>query len=114
MKENALLTITEAAIKHIEKSMADDGNATDFRLSVKRTGCNGWMYMPSLVTEPKENDVVVECGAPFNIYLDATHIDLVRGTQIDVVKKDLGLNIMVFNNPNASGECGCGESFNVD
>ncbi|MEO1582771.1 MAG: iron-sulfur cluster assembly protein IscA, partial [Pseudomonadota bacterium] len=38
---------------------------------------------------------------------------LLDGTQVDFVKD--GLNEMFrFSNPNAAGECGCGESFNVD
>ena len=47
------------------------------------------------------------------IYVDAISLPLVDGTEIDLVKQRLGEQF-VFRNPNASAECGCGESFTTD
>ncbi|HEY4555173.1 MAG TPA: iron-sulfur cluster assembly accessory protein, partial [Lysobacter sp.] len=47
------------------------------------------------------------------IYVDANSLPVVDGTQIDLVQQRLGEQF-VFRNPNASAECGCGESFTTD
>ena len=110
---NTIITITSKAAAHIAKIMTQTPDAKCFRLSIKRTGCTGWMYQPEVVVAPKPDDLEVACGTDFKVYLDPTCVDLIKGTQLDVVEKDLGLLQMVFNNPNVDSMCGCGESFNV-
>ena len=46
------------------------------------------------------------------ILVDPKALMYVIGTEMDFVENRLGAEF-VFNNPNAKGECGCGESFNV-
>ena len=47
-----------------------------------------------------------------SIFVDPESMSLIKGTEIDFI--DEGLNqVFKFKNPNATGECGCGESFSV-
>lgn len=108
-----IITISNQAAKHIAKIITQTPEAKHFRLSIKRTGCTGWMYKPDVVNEPTSGDIEVVCGTDFKVYLDPACIELVKGTQLDVAEKELGLRELVFNNPNVESICGCGESFNV-
>jgi iron-sulfur cluster assembly protein len=58
------------------------------------------------------DDVLVE-NRGIKIVVNSEHVPLLEGTEIDFVRQGLN-NIFRFRNPNASGECGCGESFSVD
>lgn len=108
-----IITITDKAATHIAKIITQTPDAKHFRLSIKRTGCTGWMYKPEVVIEPNTEDVEVVCGTNFKVFLDPACVELIKGTQLDVVEKELGLRQLVFNNPNVESLCGCGESFNV-
>jgi tyrosine-protein phosphatase YwqE len=67
---------------------------------------------PHHVAPPRFEEAVFEQEG-VRIYVDATSLALVDGTQIDLVKQRLGEQFL-FRNPNASAECGCGESFTTD
>jgi iron-sulfur cluster assembly protein len=58
------------------------------------------------------DDVLVE-NRGIKIVVNSEHVPLLEGTEIDFVRHGLN-NIFRFRNPNASGKCGCGESFSVD
>ena len=115
-----MITLTESATKHIQtllkearaQASAKESHAT-FRLSVKQTGCSGYMYVPEIV-EKKKKETDIEIQLPdLLIYIDADSADILNGTEIDYVKKGLGLYQLVYHNPNADSLCGCGESFNL-
>lgn len=110
---NAIVTFTKAALSHLERTIARRGSGIGFRLSVKRTGCSGYMYVPEIIDSPVSTDLVVETTAAFAVYLDPACIPLVTGTRIDFETKQLGMAQLVFDNPNADSLCGCGESFNL-
>jgi len=109
----SLVTITKAAADHIKKVMTDKKDAIGFRVSVKKTGCSGYMYVPSIVTEESSNDIKVETEFGVTIYIDSQYEQIFKGTEIDYKGKDLGQSLLVFNNPNVDNECGCGESFGL-
>lgn len=108
----SIVIFTEHAIKHIQKILSDKPKGASFRLSVKQTGCSGYMYVSDIVTSKKENDIVMPV-ANFIVYIDAACVTLIQGTIIDYVKKSVGQSQLEFNNPNADSLCGCGESFNL-
>ena len=62
--------------------------------------------------DQRDGDTVFEQGG-VRVFVDALSLPVVDGTQIDLVKQRLGEQF-VFRNPNASAECGCGESFTTD
>ena len=113
MNAEILLNLTPKAIAHIEQSIKSSADGRHFRLTIKRTGCTGWMYRPDIVAEPQVGDIEVPLQTSFKIFLDPACVDLVRGTVVDIEEKSLGFTQMVFNNPNVESLCGCGESFNV-
>ena len=81
------------------------------RLGVIKTGCSGYSYVINYADEIGETDVVFE-DQGVKVVVDPAALALIDGTEVDFVKN--GLNeAFSFRNPNVTGECGCGESFNI-
>lgn len=106
------ITITDGAVAHIKKILAAQKNSCVFRLGVKKSGCSGYRYDPQVVLLPKENDEKIKMGDDCVLYVEAGTEDFFDGLTIDLVHKFLGHQLM-FINPNADDECGCGESFSL-
>ena len=106
------ITLTPAAHARVAQFVARQDGALGLRFGVKRTGCSGWGYVTELVTQAGSDDTVFEQDG-VRIYVDPISLAQVDGTQIDLVKQRLGEQFL-FRNPNASAECGCGESFTTD
>jgi iron-sulfur cluster assembly protein len=105
------VSLTPAAAERVRSFIANRGRGVGLRLGVKKTGCSGYAYVVNYADEVAAGDVVFE-AAGVNVIVDAESLRYVDGTEIDFVKQ--GLNeAFKFRNPNVSGECGCGESFNV-
>ncbi|HUH56795.1 MAG TPA: iron-sulfur cluster assembly accessory protein, partial [Rhodanobacter sp.] len=78
---------------------------------VKRTGCSGFAYVVDLADTVGDGDQMVEVdGLP--LIINDTSVALVEGVVIDFQRQGLNASF-VFHNPNATGACGCGESFTV-
>jgi iron-sulfur cluster assembly accessory protein len=107
------LTLTDAAIAHIQKMMAAKNGATVFRLSVKKAGCSGYRYNPEILDAAKEGDLQLKISDSFSLFVDSFSVKYLEGCVIDYVIQSHGLSQMVFRNPNSVNECGCGESFHV-
>lgn len=81
------------------------------RLGVTETGCSGYSYVVNYADEVEASDVVFE-DKGVKVVVDAEALSLIDGTEVDFIKN--GLNeAFSFRNPNVTGECGCGESFNI-
>lgn len=106
------IQLTESAAARINEQLASRGCGQGLRVSVKATGCSGYGYVMDYADEVVADDVVFEeHGA--KLFIDAESLVLLDGSTLDFVRE--GLNRMFrFNNPNATGACGCGESFTVD
>ncbi len=107
------LRATDRAVEHILAQMETDPDAIAFRIEIKRTGCSGWMYTVDLVHEARPDDLVFAVDDRLNVHVDPKSFEFVRGMEIDFKAEGLTRQI-VFNNPNVTAECGCGESFSVD
>ncbi len=106
------IQMTEAAQSRINDFLAKDPGALGVRLGIKRTGCSGYAYTVDLADSVADDDRVFDQDG-IRVVVDAKAMPFVDGTEIDY-RRD-GLNAaFVFRNPNATGECGCGESFTVD
>ncbi len=101
------IKLTAAAIKQIERLMAD-GSIKGLRIGVKKGGCAGMEYTMEHADEIGEHDAVVEEGEARVMIAPMAQMFLF-GTEIDY-KKSLLESGFVFNNPNVSEACGCGES----
>lgn len=105
------VSMTEAAIVHTRAQLARE-NAIGLRLSVKPSGCSGYMYVLDLAKEALPGDRAFSFGDGVTVFVDGSALAMVNGTEIDYVRE--GLNAFYkFRNPNVTGECGCGESFTV-
>ncbi len=113
MSEKPTLNMTSRAKQYLLNMIDKDPNATALRLSIKTTGCSGYMYQPELVEEGSKDDVVVRCDDALTVYIHAPHLELIDDTQIDLIDKELGQKQLTFVNPRAESLCGCGESFSL-
>ncbi|MBB3227208.1 iron-sulfur cluster assembly protein [Luteibacter sp. Sphag1AF] len=105
------IQITPAANDRMRGFLAASPEAAGVRFGVKRTGCSGFGYVVDLASAVAEGDAVLDIDG-IRVIVDPKSLPLVDGTLIDFQKQ--GLNAaFVFHNPNATGECGCGESFTV-
>ena len=105
------IQITPAAHQRMREFLDRSPAAAGVRFGVRRTGCSGFAYVVELADKAADADTTVTVdGIP--LIVDAKSLPLVDGTVIDFARQ--GLNAaFVFHNPNATGECGCGESFTV-
>lgn len=105
------ISITPSAQQRMRQFLAQAPSAAGVRFGVKRTGCSGFAYVVDLAEQVGADDQAFEIdGVP--VIVDTKSLPLVEGTEIDFERKGLNASF-VFRNPNATGECGCGESFTV-
>ncbi|MGE8220220.1 iron-sulfur cluster assembly accessory protein [Stenotrophomonas acidaminiphila] len=104
--------LTPVAFARVQRFVAQTPGALGLRFGVTRTGCSGWGHTTDLAREQREDDTVFEQDG-VRIFVDAQSLALVDGTEIDYGKQGLS-ETFLFRNPNATAECGCGESFTTD
>ena len=108
----APVLLTPAAEARVAELMARAPQGTvGVRLSTPRRGCSGLAYSVDYVTEPQPFDEKIETpGGAF--YIDGASVLYLVGSTMDWKEDDFAAGF-VFENPNAKGACGCGESFTV-
>jgi iron-sulfur cluster assembly protein len=108
----AALILTPAAERRIAELMAKaPEGAVGVKLSTPRRGCSGLAYSVDYVTEAKPFDEKIETpGGTF--YVDGGSVLYLIGSTMDWQEDDFTAGF-TFENPNAKGSCGCGESFTV-
>jgi iron-sulfur cluster assembly protein len=105
------ISLTDSAAERVRDYLAKRGSGVGLRLGVTQTGCSGYSYLINYAEEIDDADIVFE-DKGVTVVVDPEALQLIDGTEVDFVKN--GLNeAFSFRNPNISGECGCGESFNV-
>ena len=105
------ISLTESAANRVRKLLDARDDAVGLRLGVKKTGCSGYSYVINYADEVGTADVVFE-DKGVKVVVDPEALSLIDGTEVDFVRN--GLNeAFSFRNPNITGECGCGESFNI-
>ena len=105
------ISITESAAERVSAYIEKRGQGVGLRLGVRSTGCSGYSYVINYADTVDGEDVVFE-DRGVKIVVDPEALKLIDGTEVDFVKN--GLNeAFSFKNPNVTGECGCGESFNI-
>ena len=108
----AAITLTSAAQDRIAELMGRAPEcAIGVKLSTPRRGCSGLAYSVDYVTEADSMDEKIETPAgPF--FVDGGSVLYLIGSVMDWREDDFAAGF-VFDNPNATGSCGCGESFTV-
>ncbi len=105
--------ITPTAAAHFKRQLGSSKDARAVRLSVKQSGCTGWMYVVDLVDEAKAGDVHMQLEDGVEFLVAADSLPVVSGTEIDYVTEGVNRQLK-FNNPRVKDYCGCGESFSVN
>jgi len=112
-RPTTLVALTESAAAKITELMAEEpqGEAEVLRVAVQGGGCSGFQYALGFDRGAQEGDHELESyGVP--VVVDPFSAPYLAGTEIDWVE---GLQAgFAINNPNVSGSCGCGHSFQVE
>ena len=107
-----VVTLTDAAAERVRDIMAKaDRPVVGLRVGVKNGGCAGMEYTMEWAEEQKPFDEVVE-DKGVKVLIDAKAIMFLLGTQMDFQTNTLKSGF-VFNNPNQTSACGCGESVQI-
>lgn len=109
----AELSFTESAINHMLSYLQKNNQYTGVRLSVKKTGCSGLSYVIDYVLSPMEGDLLTSLNEHYLVCIDKASYPFLKNMTVDYVKQGLN-HKFIFNNPNQTGQCGCGESFTVE
>jgi iron-sulfur cluster assembly protein len=104
----AVISMTEAAAERVREIVDTRDGARGVRVGIKKGGCAGMEYTVDLVTDPDPKDDHVQYDGA-NVWVAPEAALFLLGTEMDfeVTKLRTGF---VFNNPNQSSSCGCGES----
>ena len=106
------IRLTDAAATRIGEIMANaEGKYLGVRVGVTNGGCAGMSYTMAYAEDAKTFEEVVE-EKGVKIFIDPKAIMFLIGTEMDFVQEKLGARF-VFNNPNQTAACGCGESVSI-
>jgi iron-sulfur cluster assembly protein len=104
-----VMTLTEAAAERVKSIMAKAKKPVlALRLGVKNGGCAGMEYTMEWAEHKRPHDEVVE-DRGVTVFIDPKAIMFLLGTEMDY-KESMLKSGFVFNNPNQTSACGCGES----
>ena len=107
-----IITLSDKAAERIKQIMsaAKDGSI-GVRVGVKSGGCAGMSYIMEYINKPNPNDEIIE-DKGVKVFIDSAAVMYLLGTEMDYKKEDFS-STFVFNNPNETERCGCGESFKI-
>ena len=101
------IKFTDNAINQINHLLSSKEKGSFFRIAIKGGGCSGFQYDFSYDKSQNDDDLCHE-----NILIDKTSADLLKGSEIDLVKELIGDSFKI-NNPQSKSSCGCGVSFSL-
>ena len=112
-RQTAALTLTERAAGKVKSLMAQEpaGEAEVLRIAIRGGGCGGFEYALGFDRGAAEGDAEAEFHG-VRVVVDPASLPYLEGATVDFVEslQESGFKI---ENPNASGSCGCGHSFQV-
>lgn len=107
----AALSLTPSAVNRVKLLLMDQPGSLGLRIGVRQRGCNGLSYtLDYAEKKEKFDEEVLQDGV--KIFIDKKAQLSILGTEMDYQESKLASEF-VFNNPNISGTCGCGESFSL-
>ena len=107
---NEVIKLTDNAVSRIKEIMSNkESKAVGVRVAVKSGGCAGMSYVMEYAKDINPNDEIIE-DKGVKVFVDAAAVMYLLGTEMDYKKEEFSSSF-VFNNPNESERCGCGESF---
>ena len=107
-----IITLSDNAADRIKEIMANaEDNSIGVRIGVKSGGCAGMTYVMEYTKEVNPNDELIE-DKGVKVFIDSAAVMYLLGTEMDFKKEEF-TSQFVFNNPNETERCGCGESFKI-
>ena len=108
-----VIKLSDNAASRIKEIMSNaEKKSIGVRDSDKSVGSAGMSYVMEYSKEINPSDEVVE-EKGVKVFIDSAAIMYLLGTEMDYKKEELSSSF-VFNNPNETERCGCGESFKID
>ena len=109
---NPIIKLSDNAAIRIKEIMSKaEQDSLGVRVSVKTGGCAGMSYVMEYTKEANPNDEIIE-DKGVKVFVDSAAIMYLLGTEMDYKNEELSSSF-VFNNPNETERCGCGESFKI-
>src|SRR5688500_6205657 len=108
------LNVTESAAAEIKKFMSGEDDLPEtsgLRVRVVPGGCSGFQYSLNIEEESKQGDFILDEGG-VKLFIDMFSAQYLNGITIDHTTNMMGSGF-TFENPNATGGCGCGTSFSA-
>ena len=110
---NPIIKLSDNAAVRIKEIMSNaKQESLGVRVSVKTGGCAGMSYVMEYTKEINPSDEVIE-DKGVKVFIDSSAVMYLLGTEMDYKKEELSSSF-VFNNPNETERCGCGESFKIE
>ena len=107
-----VIKLSDNAANRIKEIMSKaESSAIGVRVGVKSGGCAGMSYVMEYTKEINPNDEIIE-EKGVKVFVDSAAVMYLLGTEMDYKKEELSSSF-VFNNPNETERCGCGESFKI-
>jgi len=104
-------SVSETAARRIAFLAAKETKPVMMRVAVLGGGCSGFQYNFSFDEQRNDDDLLIERDGA-TVVVDATSLELLKGSELDYVEEMVGSSFQV-KNPNATSSCGCGNSFSV-
>ena len=109
------IDLTDEAVKMVKSALqetdAEDGEF--LRVGIKGGGCSGYYYVYDFATKIRPNKDLVFDFDGLKVVVDNRSIEFLAGAVLDWEQSLMSYGFK-WKNPNATGDCGCGESFEVD
>jgi len=108
------LTLTDRAADEVRKFMVEEkvpAETAGLRIGVMPGGCSGFKYSLNIEERAADDDVIIE-SAGVRVFVDSFSVQYLNGVTLDY-KSNFQESGFAFENPNATGGCGCGSSFTV-
>ena len=109
---NPIIKLSDNAANRIKEIMSGaQKDSIGVRIGVKAGGCAGMSYIMEYAKNSNPNDEVIE-EKGVKVFIDPAAVMYLLGTEMDFKKKEFSSEF-IFNNPNETERCGCGESFKI-
>lgn len=113
MERPPMIRLTDRAVSRVKELVNKaDSDVLGLRIGVSARGCSGLSYSVEYADEPKRFEEVIEQDG-VKVLIDPAAVMFLIGSEVDYEESRFSSGF-TFNNPNAVGACGCGESFFVD